>query len=203
MENTLVGLTGMSGSGKTTVSDFLQNKGLAIVDCDKISHMVVEKGRPCLYEIVKLFSEDILTSDGNLDRKKLGNIIFADKTSKKELEEIIFPYILFEVFRQIDFHKNNGNNLIVLDAPTLFESKLDVLCDIIISVVADFDICADRISKRDRISIENAKLRLLSQHDREFFIEKSTYYIDNSGSFEQLIIKINGVLDKLLRRING
>lgn len=196
----LVGLTGMSGAGKTTVCDFFRQRKIAVIDCDRISRLVVRKGTECLDDIAKAF-DDILTKDGELNRKKLGKIIFSDKNKKRELESIIFPYILFEVFNRIEKYENLGEKLIIIDAPTLFESGIDKFCDYIVSVVAQTTISAERISKRDGISLEFAKLRLNSQKNREFFIENSTYYIDNEGEVDELLKKAEFILNDLLKKI--
>lgn len=195
----LMGLTGMSGAGKTTVCDFFRQKGIAVIDCDKISRLVVQKGSPCLEEIDQNF-DDILTDEGELNRKKLGEIIFSDKNKKIKLENIIFPYILFEVFNRVKAYEQQGENFIILDAPTLFESGIDKFCDYIVSVVAKTEISAERISKRDETSLENAKLRLNSQKNREFFIKNSTYYIDNEGEIDELIKKAEFILNELLTK---
>lgn len=196
----LVGLTGMSGAGKTTICDFFRQKKIAVIDCDRISRLVVRKGTECLCDISKAF-DDILTKDGELNRKKLGEIIFSDMNKKKELECIIFPYILFEVFNRIDAYEKKGEKLIIIDAPTLFESGIDQFCDYIVSVVAQTAKSAERISKRDGISLELARLRLNSQKNREFFIENSTYYIDNEGEVDELLKKAEFILNELLQKV--
>ncbi|NLJ16414.1 MAG: dephospho-CoA kinase [Clostridiales bacterium] len=202
-ETLLVGLTGMSGSGKTTVCDYFRAKDIDIIDCDKVARFVVQKDFPCLDEIRESFGNEVILKSGELNRKKLGEIIFKNDDKKQMLEKIIFPYIVYQVFSKITDLKNKNRKIIILDAPTLFESGMDKICDVIISIVSDLDICAERISKRDNISLESARQRLIKQHGKEFFIKNSTYYINNVHSVNELNSSTENILDELIRRLDG
>ena len=139
----------------------------------------------CLYETVSVFG-DILSEDGTLDRKKLAGIVFSDSDKLSIYENIIFPYIISSIKEKIDMYKKEMYNYILLDAPTLFESKADGLCDIIVSVIADRDIRLNRILKRDSITLHEAEIRLNSQKNDDFYMGKSDYVIKNNGSLSEL-----------------
>ena len=97
----------------------------------------MEKGSKCLEEVADFFGKGIIAQDGSLDRKALAAIVFSDKAKLEMLNSIIYPYITGEILRQIRRHSANGEKLILLDAPTLFESRADDFCEIIISVLAE------------------------------------------------------------------
>lgn len=190
-----VGLTGMSGAGKTTACRIFAGSGFTVIDCDITARNVVTAGRPALEMIAHRFSRDILKADGTLDRRKLGGIIFSDSTARDALNGIIYPYITFEIIRDISDFRADGSRLFLLDAPTLFESGADMLCDSVVCVTSDLDACAERIMKRDGLTRLQAKERLSSQHDAAFYTERSDYSAVNSGSIEEF--------EQSLRRIAG
>lgn len=181
----IVGLTGQSGSGKTTVCNTFEKSGFAIINADIVAREVMSKGSRCLEETVDVFG-NILSDDGTLDRKKLAGIVFTDSNKLRIYENIIFPYIISSIKEKIDVYKKESYDYILLDAPTLFESKADSLCDIIVSVIADRNIRIERILKRDSITLSEAESRLNSQKNDDFYIEKSDYVIKNNGSLSEL-----------------
>lgn len=181
----IVGLTGQSGAGKTTVCDTFEKSGFAIINADIVAREVMSKRSKCLEETVNVFG-DILLEDGTLDRKKLAGIVFSDSDKLSIYENIIFPYIISSIKEKIDMYKKEMYNYILLDAPTLFESKADGLCDIIVSVIADRDIRLNRILKRDSITLHEAESRLNSQKNDDFYTGKSDYVIKNNGSLSEL-----------------
>ena len=194
-----VGLTGMSGAGKTTACEVFAEKGFCVIDCDKTARRVVEKGKPALAEIAAHFGGDILTGDGSLDRRKLGNIVFADKSSLAALDSIIYPFIHYEIIRETVELIKAGETRFLLDAPTLFESGADVFCDCIVSVTADTELCRQRITLRDGITSEQAEMRLSSQHDRAFYEERSDWCLVNNGTREELVRELHDIAEKVLQ----
>lgn len=181
----VVGLTGQSGAGKTTVCDTFEKSGFAVINADIVAREVMSKGSKCLEETVNVFG-DILLRDGSLDRKKLAGIVFSDTDKLRIYENIIFPYIISSIKEKIDIFKKEMYNYVLLDAPTLFESKADNLCDIIVSVIADREIRIERILKRDSITFSEAESRLDSQKNDDFYIEKSDFVIKNNDSLTEL-----------------
>ena len=193
----VIGLTGQSGAGKTTVSRVFAEEGFAVIDADIISRQVMEKGQPCLIELAEAFGCDIIREDGSLDRKLLGSIVFSDREKLRQLDGICYPYIIYKIIRRIDELSQQGCGLIMLDAPTLFESNADDLCDLIISVTADEDIRLERIINRDNISADAAKKRFQSQYSENFFVSHSDFVIKNNKTSVILTAKAREVADKI------
>lgn len=192
MAEIVVGLTGMSGAGKTTACNVFAENGFEIVNCDLISRQVVAKGSKCLDEIEQAFGGVILPN-GELNRRKVADIVFTSRKKREQLNNLIYPYISYVVIGKII----DCNGKILLDAPTLFESGIDSLCDKIVSVVCDRNTSLERIKKRDNLTDEQAEARLSSQHDRQFYAEKSDYCVDNNGSEADLQKKIADIISKL------
>ena len=193
----VVGLTGQTGAGKSTVSQVFASNGFAVINADQVARKVVEKGSRCLDEISEMFGKEVLLSDGTLDRKLLGNIVFSDKTKLETLNTLIYPYITGEILRQIKAHSLSGEKLILLDAPTLFESRADDFCEIIISVLAQPELRERRIIMRDSITPEQARRRMESQLPEDFFISHSDYIITNNGPIECVSEISKEVSDKI------
>lgn len=199
----VIGLTGQSGAGKTTVSGVFSQNGFAVIDADIISREVTQKGQPCLGELAEAFGSDILNIDGTLNRKKLGGIVFSDKEKLRQLNGIIYPYIIYRIISRIDELSEAGERLILLDAPTLFEANADDLCDLIISVTADEDIRLRRITVRDGITPEAAKRRFESQYSEHFFINHSDFVIKNNKTPDILAAKAEEVAGKIKEYYNA
>ncbi|MCI7767275.1 MAG: dephospho-CoA kinase [Oscillospiraceae bacterium] len=199
----VTGLTGQSGAGKTTVSRVFSQNGFAVIDADIISREVTEKGQPCLSELAEAFGRDILRADGTLDRKKLGSIVFSDREKLRQLNGIIYPYIIYRIISRIDELSEQGERLILLDAPTLFEANADDLCDLIISVTADEDIRLSRITKRDNITPEAAQKRFESQYSEHFFVSHSDFVIKNNKTPDILAAKAEEVAGKIKEYYNA
>lgn len=190
--NRIIGLTGQSGAGKSTVRAIFEKSGFTVIDCDGCAREIAGK-RAFLGEISKRFGEKLLNEDGSLNRAETASMIYGDRTKYSEYCGIIFPYITYDIMRKIE----NSAGDVLLDAPTLFEAGIDALCTDIISVIADVMLCAERISKRDGISLEKANERLSSQHNALFFREHSDYVIENGGSERELCEKTLAIIEQL------
>ncbi len=193
----LVGLTGQTGAGKTTVSEVFATHGFAVINADTIARDVVQAGSACLAEITQAFGESLLLADGTLDRKQSAKLIFSDADAKKRYESIIFPHITKAVFNAIDAHAAEGRHRILLDAPTLFESGLHTACDYIVSVVADEQDRLQRIMQRDGISAEVAVARIASQHTEEFFCSHTDAVLKNHGTVLDLVSQAKLLIARL------
>ncbi len=198
----IVGLTGQTGAGKTHVSSIFEKKGFSVINADYISRVVVEKDKPCLEELCEFFGEEILHEDGSLNRGKLGNIVFTDKSKLELLNSIIYPYITAEILDTIRNMYDDGKKLILLDAPTLFESRADDFCELIISVVSRENLRLQRIIKRDNISEEAATNRMNSQLAEEFFRTNSDFIIKNNYDLDNLYAVSEEVADKIIYYYN-
>ena len=186
MKSYIIGLTGQSGSGKTTVCDTFKSLGFQIINADLVSKYITENSKACIDELKTTFGEEYI-ENGVLNRRKMGSLVFVDREKLDKLMEITFPYIIDEINRQIA--KIGNNKLIVVDAPTLFESGLNKSCDEVVSVISDKALRLDRIMKRDKISKEEAEKRFSSQLSEKFFKENSDFIIENNGSEDELIKK--------------
>ncbi len=182
----IVGLTGQTGAGKSTVSAVLAASGWAVIDADSVARVVVEPGTPCLEHLLAAFGESLRRPDGKLDRPQLAKIVFHDREQLERLGEIMYPCITEEILRRIEAYKAQGAAVILLDAPTLFESKASELCGCIVSVTAPEALREARIMARDGISREAARARMGAQLTEAFFIAHSDHIICNDGSIGQL-----------------
>lgn len=190
----VVGLTGMSGAGKSTACELFANAGFKIIDCDQISHEVTKQGTPCLAEIAECFGASVLNDDGSLNRHEMARLVYSDEEKKLLLNNIIFPFITYIVIRNIMTEKNIR---VMLDAPTLFESGINDICDRIVSIVAPANLLVQRITKRDGISKEVAQARLSAQHTASFYRDRSNFTLENNGSLDEFITDIKATINVL------
>ena len=191
----IIGVTGNSGSGKGTVCAILRNLGGFCIDADHLSHQVIEYGLPAYTEITELFGAGILESNGSIDRKKLGDIVFRDPRKRKALEHIIHKHVKQKCGRlTAEALGKNEYAFIVWDAPLLAEAGMHRKCALVLLVTAPFTTKLTRIINRDGISEEQALLRLINQPAEAALYKKLTAdigaahvkIIENKGSFDDL-----------------
>lgn len=180
----IIGLTGQSGSGKTTVSEIFRQNGFGIINCDLVARQVTETGSDCNKKLAEHFPQ-CFDKSFRLDRRKLASEVFSDKTKLELLDSIIYPHINNRINKAIDSFSKDCQ-YILLDAPTLFEAGADKLCDVIVAVTADKDIRLKRIIKRDGISNELAEKRFSCQQSEDFFERECDYVIRNNDSTEDV-----------------
>lgn len=159
----IIGLTGSIASGKSTVAKMLEEMNFPIVDADQVARVVVEPGKQALQEIIEQFGEDILLEDGQLNRQKLGSIIFHDPSKRTVLNNIMHPAIRKEMLAQRDYWVEQGAEVVVMDIPLLFESKLQHFVEKILVVSVKEDTQLTRLMERNQLSEEDAKARISSQ----------------------------------------
>ena len=189
----IIGLTGLSGSGKGTVCKIMEDFNTLVLDCDSIAHRNMEPAGKAYDEIINAFGRGILYPDGTIDRKKLGDIVFSDSKALEKLNSITHRYIKEYVINEID--KNKGKyEYIIIDAPLLLEAGLDSFCDEIWVVYADEDTRLERVMERDNISREKALLRFKNQKDFDRLKEYADFVPDNSGTIEELKAQVYGFL---------
>lgn len=187
-----IGLTGQSGAGKGVFSEiFLKNEGTAVLDTDKVARAVTQKGQPCLDKLCRRFGNEILEEDGTLNRKKLAKIAFSDKEKHEALNKITHFHVMKRVRDWLSECEKNGVRYAVIDAPLLFESGADKLCDVTIGITAPYDVRLERVKARDGIDEENAVIRLNSQPNDEFFRENCDILLENNASEAAFESKIN------------
>ena len=176
-----LGITGGSGSGKTTVSDIFRKEGIDVIDTDIVARIIVEPGKPALDEIKDYFGQEYITPAGTLDRKKMAALVFSNPDKRLRLNEITHKYISQYVDEYI--HNYTGD-IIGIDGAVLIESGIGEGCDYILSVIADKEERIKRIIMRDSISEETAKKRIEAQKNDDFYIENSDYIVYNNSKDE-------------------
>ena len=197
-----IGLTGQSGAGKGEFSRIFRSfPDVYCLDTDITAREVVEKGKPCLSELCEYFGNEILNEDGSLDRRKLASIAFGDEEKHKKLNSITHFYITREVEKWLCDVERDGARIAIIDAPLLFESGIDSVCDITIGIIAPYTTRLKRIIRRDGIDKKSARLRLDAQPKDDFFEQKCTYIIANNGSLKNFGIKAQSVIEEILSKI--
>ena len=189
----LIGLTGQSGAGKSTVAEVFAKHGAYVINADKIVAELYNAGSPCLKAVTAEFGQDTIRADGTLDRKLLAQRAFASRERTDALNRLVHPFVtarLFELLR-------GAEGIVVFDAPQLFEADADVICDAVVAVTADKDIRVNRIIKRDSLSEEQALLRVNAQHGEEYFRARADYIIENNTDEESLRSQAEKVYNKL------
>lgn len=191
----IIGITGSSGAGKSTVCEILKKEYNAqIIDADKISKQLSKKGTIYLEEIVEKFGKEILLENGELDRKKLAEIIYSSDEKREILNNCTLKHIKEKIKQEVKKLKNN-KKIIAIDAPLLFEAKLDEICEFVIAVISDnLEVQIERITKRDGITEEQAMARLKAQKPNDFYTQKSSYAIVNNGKIEEIEKQIMSLL---------
>lgn len=192
-QHRIIGLIGMSGAGKSTVCARFAQQGFTVIDCDLSAREVVQSGMPALKELADELSPQLILPDGTLNRRLTAEMIFSDDEKRGIFNRIIYPYITYNVICKI---KNAGGD-VLLDAPTLYEARLEGLCDSIVSVCADREICIERIMLRDGISRSSAEARLNAQHDIQWYSQRSQFCIVNNAAQQQAFERCDSIISLL------
>ncbi len=188
----VIGISGSIAVGKSTVTRYLLTHGYQVLDADKISKEALNVGTSCYKRAVELFG--CVNEDLTIDRKALGQIVFSDSAKKKQLEDIIHPYVLETLKQGINECKDE---LIFLDVPLLFEAKLEYLCDKIIVVYVDENTQMHRLMERNNIDEASALHLMKQQMSIETKKELADYIVDNRFNHEDLYKNIERVLKEI------
>lgn len=180
-----IGLTGGIASGKSTVAHMLKELGIPVIDADIIAREVVEIGEEAYVQIIETFGNDILQENGEIDRAKLGAIVFHDEEKRKQLNAIVHPAVRKKMMAQKEEYMNSGEQTVVLDIPLLLESKLTHLVDKIMVVYVDESVQLERLMKRNGFSSEEAIARIRSQMPLAEKVAYADAVIDNNGTIEK------------------
>lgn len=175
----IIGLCGGSGSGKTTACAAMEALGARIIDTDRVYREICVAGSDCLADIAREFGRAAVAPDGGLDRRSLGAIVFSDAEARGRLNEIAHAHIRTETERRLTEYKSSGADAVVVDAPLLFESGFDRMCDITVGITAPRKLRIARITARDGISEKDAEARIDSQITDEELIRLCGYIIEN------------------------
>lgn len=191
----IIGITGGIGSGKSTVTQFLREKGYHIVDADLIAREIVAPGTVVLEELVAHFGREILQSDGTLNRKKLAELAFATPAETKELDRITHSAILYAVSAQIErIEKELKPPLVFVDAALLIETGLYKKVDQVWLISARETLRINRVADRDRSDADSIKKRIRMQMTDEQKALHADHVIDNSGTKQELYNQLEKIL---------
>ncbi len=193
----VIGLTGPSGAGKSCVASLFEQFGLPRIDADVIYHALLAPPSPCLDELTEYFGAHILSVDGTLNRRVLGQIVFHDPDKLAALNEITHRYVMAEIRRRLEQLRKESFQAALIDAPQLFEAGADRDCNVIISVLAEESTRINRIMQRDGIDKASALCRIKSQRSDTFFRTHSDYVIENNDSPDRLLPEVRRILAEM------
>lgn len=182
----LVGLTGGIGSGKSQVSAILSRVGAPVIDADRLARQVERRGEPAWRQIIRLFGWSVLAWDGELDRRRLGRIIFTDSAWRDRLNAVVHPAVHRLMRSLVDAYQAQGERVVVLDVPLLIEVGLDRWVDEVWVVYATPEQQIERVCRRDHIGADEARLRVAAQMALTDKLKRADRVIDNSGRPEDL-----------------
>ena len=193
----IIGLTGPTGAGKSTVSAAAEQFGLKVVNCDLLARKAVEKGTEGLKALTAVFGNGILEKDGSLNRKKLAAVAFKTPENTELLNKTLLPHIVKLVKKE-----TNSKNAL-LDAPTLFESGLNSECVKTIAVLADKKLREERITARDNITKQQALLRINAGKPDHFYKKHADCIIYNNGDENAVITRFSNILKEITEEITN
>jgi len=186
----VIGLTGGIGSGKSTVSQFLAELGAVIVDADRVGHEAFKPDTDVWREVVAAFGRQILTTNGDVDREKLGETVFANPESLLRLNQITHPRTYEMVKAQLEEYRRQGVSVVVLEAPLLIEAGWSSLVDEVWVTVAPESTVLRRLKERAGLSEQQSLARIHSQLPSEERIKHADVVIDNDCSLNELRVKV-------------
>lgn len=203
----LVGMTGGSGSGKSTVATEMRRKHIPVIDCDELYHSLISGASPCTEALIARFGKGVENEEGGINRTALSRIVFEQSEEGRralaDLNEITHGHVTDALSKILSELEAKGETVSVLDAPTLIESGIYKRCDFVIAVYADKETCLARIMTRDGMSHEAASMRIASQKPRSYYAEYADFIIENKGSEAQLLSEADKVLKLILREVKS
>lgn len=194
----VLGITGGIGSGKSTVSRYLADKGLIVIDADEISRQVTDVGGIAVPAIEEVFGKRAVKDDGSLNRKYVSGVVFKDKTKLDVLSTIIHKYVLDKMESDIQRYREKGVKCVVLDVP-IPVNRFVAMCNQIWVVTCDDDIRLSRLEGRG-VDREDAQRRIAMQMTNDEYISLGEFSIDNSGSMEDTVKQVDVLIE---RELNG
>lgn len=192
----IIGLTGGSGTGKTTVGEIFKEHGIYVVRADESARRVEKRGTQCYDELVTMFGVCILQENGEIDRRKLAKIVFEDREKLKSLNRITHHYIKFDIMREL---KEVDSDFAAIDGAVIIGSPMEKMCEFIVTVEAPYDERVRRIVERDGRTEEEAKARIAAQPDDEFYREHAQFVIRNNGDYDDLRHNAEAEIEKILK----
>ena len=196
----VVGLTGGIGSGKSTVSKFLADLGAIIIDADRVGHQAFEPDTEAYREVVAAFGKKTLTPGGEIDRHKLGSIVFADPKARDRLNRIMHPRIQRIVKDMIEDLRKRGVKVVVVDAPLLIEAGWSPLVDEIWVTIAPRHTVLERLTRRTGLTQAESMARIRAQLSQEERIKHADVIIDTKCTLDELKARVQELWQKLEAR---
>lgn len=192
----IIGITGSSGAGKTTLSKALnEREDVIVIDADKVVREMSVPGTQYLNSIKDTFGNEILLENGYLNRKVLADKIYNDNEAREKLNTLTFKYVVDEILQRIKNIKDEKIQIVVIDAPLLFEAGLEKYCDSVVALIADKELKIKRICQRDNIDKKTAESRLNIQQDDSYYIERADYVIINKENYD-----LKNAINEILRK---
>jgi dephospho-CoA kinase len=192
----IIGITGGTGSGKTSVLRMMERLGCYAIDADEVYHRLLVSSKPMLAEIRGAFPSAF--KDDLLNTGVLAHIVYGDECEMTRLTRITTPYVIDKINVMLETGKKHNTPVAVIDAILIFESGLDRICDLVVGVVAPSEVRKARVMKRDGISEKNALMRMEAQPDEAFYREHCDYIIENSENDGQILDKTVAFYDLLV-----
>lgn len=190
-----IGLTGGIATGKSKVEQLIKSLGIPVIDADQLAHQVVQSDQPGLQLVVTQFGTEYLNPNGELDRRKLGQLVFKDTVAREILEKILHPLVQAEVQKLKTEYDIKGYQNCVYSVPLLFEKNLEKQFDTIVTVWCDPQIQLERLMKRNELSSEEALLRIKAQLPFWKKIKNSDFCIDNSTNLQDLEVQVKSFVE--------
>ena len=187
----VIGLTGGIGTGKTEVAGILQELGAETISADQVAHEAYRRGTPGWHKVVEEFGDGVLTTEGEVDRRKLGELVFEDEQALQRLNDIVHPRTRSIIEEQVRAFRQDGAAVVVVEVPLLVEAIrreakwLSLLDDIWVTVGPEDEVI-DRIHGRDRLDTEAVRARMDAQTDKADRVAHAGAVIDNKGTLEEL-----------------
>ena len=198
----IVGITGGIACGKTTATEHLQTLGALVLDADIESRAVTAPGGIALPAIRERFGDEVFNEDGTLDRRALGRIVFADIDQRHALEAIIHPMVQHKMLSDMQEAGRNGETVVFLSVPLLYETGMDALCDETWVLHTDRETQLERLMERDSMDKESAERRIDSQMDPEERVSRANVVIRTGRSIEQTRAELGSLYRDLKKRIS-
>lgn len=199
----IIGITGGMGSGKSYVSSIISGmNGIPVIDTDKVYHSLIGTRGELPNALAREYGETILSEDGGVNRKALGEMVFSDKVKLDRLSQITHPEVEKEVKSLLKKYESEGYSAVLVEVPLMFESGFDRMCDEIICVVSPLEKRIQKIMERSGLDEESVKMRIKSQKDDDFYIAKSSISLYNDYT-EDLSEKISEIFRKVTMHFIG
>lgn len=193
----IVGLTGGIATGKSTVTNMFQSIDIPVIETDKIAKNMLKKGTEGYDEVLAAFSNGILLTNNEINRKKLALIVFSNPQRRKRLNEIVHPRVKSIVKTEIQKHKELGTKILILDVPLLFETDFIDLVDKTVVVYTTFKKQKERLMERERIDKDYAEMKISAQMPLNRKVDLADYVIDNSSSILNTRKEFNKIVEEL------